>query len=313
MATILITGASSGIGNLAARALADHGHVVYASMRDLEGRNASPASELVDFATGTAGDIRPLELDVLRQESANGAITAILAEQPALDVVVHNAGHLVVGQAEAFSPEEMARLYDTNVLGAQRVNRAALPHLRAQHSGLLIWVSSTTFRGGHPPFMGPYVASKAAGDLLAQTYAYELIRFGIETSIVVPGAFTTGTSHFPHAGHPADEATTAAYERYRELRESLAERLAAITPAGAHPRAVGEEIARIVDLPAGQRPFRSVVDPTDDGARAVTEVAERARWDFARRIGIDDLLPTVSGVHATSDTATHPNRRIEHA
>ena len=92
------------------------------------------------------------------------------------------------------------------MLGTQRVNRAALPHLRAQGHGLLLWVGSSSTRGGTPPYLAPYFAAKAAMDAVAVSYAAELARFGIETSIVVPGAFTSGTNHFANAGHPADTA-----------------------------------------------------------------------------------------------------------
>jgi NAD(P)-dependent dehydrogenase (short-subunit alcohol dehydrogenase family) len=165
-----------------------------------------------------------------------------------------------------------------------------LPVMRTAQAGLVLWVSSTAVRGGFPPFLGPYAAAKAAMDSLAVTLSYELARFGIETSIVVPGAFTTGTQHFPNAGKPAGTATAAAYARYDGLLDQVGARLAALTPEHADPQAVADEIARIVALPAGERPFRSVIDFIDDGAGAVTEVAERAREDFARRIGIADLL-----------------------
>jgi NAD(P)-dependent dehydrogenase (short-subunit alcohol dehydrogenase family) len=128
-----------------------------------------------------------------------------------LDTVVHNAGHMVFGPAEAFTPEQFAELYDVNVLGTQRVNRAALPILRLQRRGLVVWVSSTSTRGGTPPWLAPYFAAKAGMDSLAVSYAGELARWGIETSIVVPGAYTKGTNHFAHAGAPADAARAAAY------------------------------------------------------------------------------------------------------
>ena len=287
---VLVTGASTGIGHLTARALAAAGHVVYASMRDVAGRNAPRVRELRDWAFAGGHDLRALELDVLSQASADAAIAAIVAEQGRLDVVVHNAGHLVIGPTEAFSPEEMIKAFDTNVLGAQRVNKAALPVLRAQESGLLLWVSSTTVRGGFPPFMGPYAAAKAAMDSIAVTMSYELARFGIETSIMVPGAITSGTAHFPNAGKPADQATAAAYARYDGLMDQVGARLAALMPADADPQRVADAIARIVSLPAGTRPFREVVDFIDDGAAAVTAVAEQVREQFAKRIGIDDLL-----------------------
>ncbi|TIU36102.1 MAG: SDR family NAD(P)-dependent oxidoreductase, partial [Mesorhizobium sp.] len=86
-------------------------------------------------------------------------------------------------------PEQLAQLYDVNVLGTQRVNRAVLPAMRSLGRGLMIWVGSSSTRRGTPPFLAPYFAAKAGMDALAQSYALELARFGIETSIVVPGAF----------------------------------------------------------------------------------------------------------------------------
>lgn len=293
---ILVTGASTGIGKLSARALALAGHTVYASMRDTAGRNSTAVRELVAFAKSHEVDLRAIELDVQSQASADAAIEAIYQEHGRLDVVVHNAGHLTIGPAEAFSPEEMIRAYDVNVLGAQRVNRAALPRFRAQQSGLLLWISSTTTRGGRPPFMGPYTAAKAAMDSLAVDYAYELARFGVETSIVVPGAFTKGTAHFPNAGRPADAATAADYDaRYEGLLDAIGTRLSALMPDDADPQAVADEVTRIVNLPAGSRPFRSIIDFVGDGYKEVSEVADQVRIDFAHRMGIADLLtPTLT-------------------
>ena len=132
---ILITGASSGFGALAARALARSGHTVYASMRGTTGRNAKQVKEVQKFASENNVDLRAVELDVASQESADAAIQTILAEFGRLDVVIHNAGHMVFGPAEAFTPEQLAELYDINVLSTQRVNRSALPQLRKQGRG----------------------------------------------------------------------------------------------------------------------------------------------------------------------------------
>src|SRR5690348_8524309 len=155
---ILITGASSGFGALAARALARAGHTVYASMRDTAGRNAPRVTEAKQYAAEHGADLRTVELDVGSQASADAAVNTIIAENGRLDVVVHNAGHMVFGPAEGFTPEQLAQLYDVNVLGTQRVNRAALPQLRKQGKGLVVWVSSTSTRGGTPPYLGPYFA-----------------------------------------------------------------------------------------------------------------------------------------------------------
>jgi NAD(P)-dependent dehydrogenase (short-subunit alcohol dehydrogenase family) len=289
--TIIITGASSGFGAMTARHLADAGHTVYASMRDIAGRNAKAAADAADYAKQHDVDLRVLEMDVSSQDSVDAAIGTALSESDALDVIVHNAGHMVLGPLEAFTPEELTAVYDTNVLSTQRVNRAVLPHMRNRRRGLIVWVGSSSTRGGTPPYLGPYFAAKAAEDSLAVTYAAEVARFGIETTIVVPGAFTTGTNHFANAGHPADGVSVAAYEElYAGLTEAVGQKLAEETPADADPEEVARQIARVVDLPHGERPFRVHIDPLDDGAAEVNAVGDRVRERFYRRVGLADLL-----------------------
>ena len=289
---ILITGASSGFGNLAARALGRAGHTVYAGMRATAGRNAEAVAGLAELSAATAIDIRGLEMDVQDQASIDAAIATILAEQHRLDVVVHNAGHMVLGPAEAFTTQQLADLYDINVLSTQRVNRAVLPHLRARGDGLVVWVASSSTRGGHPPFLAPYFAAKAGMDALAESYAAELIKFGIETVIVVPGAYPSGTNHFARAGAPADQRRAAEYdELYGKLREVIGQNLAGVFPDGHDPAEVADEIVRVIDLPAGQRPFRTHIDPSRDGSEVVSAVNDRIRAEFYHRVGIAELLP----------------------
>jgi len=209
---ILITGASSGFGRLTAEALAKAGNTVYASMRDIAGRNPKNAAEMAETSKRDGVDLRAIELDVQSEPSIDVAVKKIMAESGKIDVLVHNAGHMMFGPAEAFLPEQFAVQYDVNVLGTQRVNRAVLPHMRAAKQGLLLWISSSSSAGGTPPYLAPYFAAKAAMDSLAVLYARELSRWGIETTNVVPGAFTKGTNHFAHSGRPADEARVAEYE-----------------------------------------------------------------------------------------------------
>ncbi|MDT0385945.1 SDR family oxidoreductase [Streptomyces dubilierae] len=288
---VVITGASSGFGALTARVLADAGHTVYAGMRQTATRNAPQAQAAADYAQGHGVDLRTLELDVTSQESVDAAIDRVIAEHGRIDVLIHNAGHMVTGPAEAFTPAQLAEVYDVNVLSTQRVNRAALPHLRAAGNGLVIWVSSSSVKGGTPPYLAPYFAAKAAMDSLAVSYAAELARWGVETSIVVPGSFTSGTNHFAHSGHPSDGAVESAYEtRYPGLMEQVAEKLAALAPQDADASLVSDEIARIVALPAGQRPYRVHIDPADDGSEEVSNVADRIRGEFLTRVGLVDLL-----------------------
>src|SRR5262249_43475977 len=138
---ILVTGASSGFGRLAANALAQSGHIVYGSMRETAGRNASQVMDVAAYAREQRVDLRAIELDVSSDGSVDVGVSRVIDAHGRIDVVVHNAGHMVFGPAEAFTPAQLAELYDINVISTQRVNRAALPHMRRQGEGLLVWVS----------------------------------------------------------------------------------------------------------------------------------------------------------------------------
>ncbi len=289
---ILITGSSSGFGELTAKALAKSGHIVYASMRDVSGKNAKKASELAAHARDAKVDLQTVELDVGSEDSAVSAVETIVRERKHLDVVVHNAGHMTFGPLEAYTPEQIASEYDINVVSTQRVNRAVLPIMRKQRSGLLIWNSSSSAAGGTPPYLGPYFAAKAGMDALAVSYARELTRWGIETSIVSPGAFTKGTNHFANASAPDDKQRLADYENgpFRGFGERVQQAFASIVPPDADVSTVADAMVAIVNAPRGQRPFRVGVDPTDDGSMVVNPILDRVRAEMLRRIGLEDLL-----------------------
>jgi len=289
---IVITGASSGMGQLTAHALAKAGHTVYATMRDTAGRNKSQVEAAAKFSADHKVDLRTIELDVLNQESVDTAIQKIIADNGRIDVLIHNAGHMVFGPAEAFLPEQLAELYDVNVLSTHRVNRAALPQLRKQKQGLVIWVSSSSAAGGTPPYLAPYFAAKAGMDAMAVVMSRELTLWGIETSIIVPGAFTGGTNHFAHSGRPADKEREAEYENgpYKGFSERVMKGFASIVPPDADAAAVGEAIVNVVNAPFGKRPYRVHVDPTSDGAEVTNMVLDRVRAELLHRIGLDDVL-----------------------
>jgi NAD(P)-dependent dehydrogenase (short-subunit alcohol dehydrogenase family) len=291
MPIVLITGASTGIGDLTARALAEAGHTVYASMRGINHRNADHARELLDIADRDDVDLRVVELDVQSQDSVDQAVKTVIDEAGQLDVVVHNAGHMSIGYTEAFTVEELAHQFDINAFSVQRVNRAVLPHMRERRSGTLLYVGSTT-TVSVPPFLGPYVASKFAFDALAQVTAYEVSQFGIETVIVMPGAFTRGTNHFPNASLASDQAIAAAYvaldpmvERYGAATEGLF--APGVDP---DPRTVADEIARLLALPVGAKPLRSVIDFTGSNVEEVNATNLASSADFLARMGFGELL-----------------------
>lgn len=157
--------------------------------------------------------------------------------------------------------------------------------------GLLLWVGSSSTRGGTPPFLAPYFAAKAAMDALAVSYAAETVKFGIDTTILVPGAFTHGTNHLATSGRPDDLARASEYdELYGELAKEIPGKLAALDPATADVADVARAAVRVVGLQQGKRPFRVHVDPTNDGAEVASAVADRLRVEFYRRAGITELL-----------------------
>jgi hypothetical protein len=107
-----------------------------------------------------------------------------------------------------------------------------------------------------------------------------------------PGRHGISCNHFAHAGAPADQRRAAEYEElYGKLREVINQNVAGIFPGGHDAAEVADEIVRVIGLPAGQRPFRTHIDPSRDGSEVVCAVSERVRAEFYHRIGIAELLP----------------------
>jgi NAD(P)-dependent dehydrogenase (short-subunit alcohol dehydrogenase family) len=279
-------------------------------MHETKGRNATQVEAARKFAEEKNVDLRTAELDVGSQESADRAVREILRDAKRLDVIIHNAGHMVFGPAEAFTPEQLAELYDVNVLSTQRVNRSALPVLRKQGGGLLIWIGSSSTRGGTPPYLAPYFAAKAGMDAMAVSYAGELARWNIETTIIVPGAFPSGTSHFANAGKPGDTARISEYASgaTATLGEEIVQGFARSAAPDADVTEVANAIVKVVDAPFGKRPFRVHVDPANDGAEVVNGVADRVRSELLRNMGLGDLLhPTPHPAKGASPNISSPD------
>jgi hypothetical protein len=129
-------------------------------------------------------------------------------------------------------------------------------------------------------------------DALAVSYAGELARWNVETSIIVPGAFTSGTNHFANAGSPADKPRVAEYEAgpTATLAKEIMDGFAATAVPDADVLDVAKAIVKVVDMPFGTRPFRVHIDPADDGAEVVNGVADRVRNEALRNMGLADLL-----------------------
>jgi NAD(P)-dependent dehydrogenase (short-subunit alcohol dehydrogenase family) len=261
--TVLITGAGSGMGLHTAQTLALQGHKVYAGIRDPQGRNIHKSTRLHEYVESNGKRIDIVDLDILIDESCKNAIQKVIEKEGIIDVVIHNAAHLFIGHSEAFTPEQIASSVNTNALGAHRLNRAVLPYMRSQASGLILYVGSG-ITNVTAPFMAPYVIGKAAMDALAENTAYEVSQFGIETTILMPGVFMDGTSHFETAEFPKDEAVLKEYDRLQKDYNNYEPGLRNLFRFGDAPiQGVADKIAQILALPKGQRPLRDTVDYSD--------------------------------------------------
>ena len=182
--------------------------------------------------------------------------------------------------------------YDVNCIGTHRLNRLVLPHMRKARKGLLVWVGSSSTRGGVPPYLGPYFAAKAGMDALAVCYAGELTLWGIETSIIVPGAYSKGTSHFAHAATPVDKAVSAEYEQgaYKGYSQRILDGHVRVEPNDSDPEDVARAIVDVVGTQYGKRPFRVHVGTEADRSHIVNPVADFAREETIKGMDLKDLL-----------------------
>lgn len=273
--TIVITGCSSGFGKLAAVKLAQGGNRVYATMRDIGGRNSEKAEELRSISKEQGLDIRPLELDVTSTDSVNAAAHQVDEESGSADVVVNNAGQMYVGITECFDEHELARQLDINVVGVHRMNRAFLPAMRASGTGLVINISSVAGRISIP-FFGVYHASKWALEGYCQSLRYELASSGVDVVVIEPGPFSTAL--FGTSPAPADkDGRTSTY--IQNVPQSLADMSEAFgqmfdnDEVPTDPMIVVDRMVELVEMQSGTRPFRSVcgVDFDVSGMNATCE------------------------------------------
>ena len=286
---ILITGTSSGFGQRTAHTLARRGHHVFASMRGIDGKNAETAETMRRWAATESAQLEVLELDIIDQATIGKATQRILTSAGRIDVVVNNAASASAGLLEAFSLNEVRASFENVAFGALRVDKAVLPTMRQQRSGLLIHVSST---GGRiiVPFVSPYSAGKAALEAFAEEFSFELAPFGIESIIVEPGGFLTeGLASGAAIAFPTDQEILAEYgemaTKPQEMFAGFGEAFSG--PDAPDPQEVADAIADLVDLPAGQRPLRTVVGSLlTAGVRELNEQYDKSRQQLHSSLGM---------------------------
>ena len=277
---VLITGSSTGFGRLIAETLARRGHTVYATMRDPGGRNAKNAGEIRALAKRESLPLHVLEMDVTDDASVERAVDTAAEQAGRIDVAINNAGYALVGLAEGVTLEQARQLMDTNYFGPVRVNRAVLPHMRRQRSGLLLHISSGAGRVVLPTF-GFYCASKFALEALAESYHYELAAQGIESVIVEPGAYQTPV--FSNIVMAADQARTETYGVANQISAKVNGALAA---AAGNPQEVADAVLQIVETPAGERKLRYRVSAASLGVDEINALSESVQGKLLVAFGL---------------------------
>lgn len=287
--TVLITGASTGFGRDAAERLARRGHRVYATMRDIGNRNAENRTALEQLARDEDVELHVLELDVTREASVQRAVETALDDAGHIDVVINNAGFAGVGVSEAYTPEQFQQMFDVNLFGVVRVNRAVLPSMRERRSGLLIHISSGAGRVTVPA-MASYCASKHALEAMTDALRFELLPFGIDAILVEPGIYRTRI--FDRNLEPADRARVASYGDAAQYAERVWDTfLSAINAPGAPgSEEVAEVLVRLVEAGPGERPFRTVVSaPIVQLLTPYNETSEALRPVVAQIFNVPEL------------------------
>ncbi len=291
---VLITGSSTGFGRLFAETLARHGHTTFATMRDPGGRNAANASEIRDLAKKESLPLHVLEMDVTDDASVEKAVRTAADQAGRIDVAINNAGYGLSGLEEAVTTEQAQEIMDTNFFGSVRVNRAVLPHMRRQRSGLLLHVSSGAGRLVIPGF-GFYCATKFALEALAEAYHYELASQGIESSIVQPGAYQTDI--FGSFVVAADQVRT---ETYGVANQIPAKINSVLTTKAGNPQEVADAVLRIVETTPGQRQLRYRVSPTSLGVDEINAVSENVQARMLEAFGLTAATAFVQRSAASS-------------
>jgi NAD(P)-dependent dehydrogenase (short-subunit alcohol dehydrogenase family) len=280
---VLITGTSSGFGRLIAETLAREKFQVFATMRSVKGRNAAAAGEITAVAKHESLSLQTLELDVTDDLSVESAVSKVVLQCGRIDVLVNNAGHGIMDLAETVTMAQAQRQFDTNFFGVLRMNRAVLPIMKRQGSGLLLHVSSGAGRLAIPG-MGLYCASKFAMEALAETYRYELASLGIDSVVIEPGAYATPIMEKLERGE--DPGRKGGYGEMAEIPEKIQAKIAS---SRANPQEIADIVLQVIETPAGHRRLRYRLGPGGPGVQRINALTDEVQAQLLEALGITAL------------------------
>ena len=310
--TILITGATAGIGRTTALHLASRGHRVIAS-----GRKADQLASLREEAQRTGKTIDTVLLDVTREDSIAQAKAEVdrLTGGRGVDVLVNNAGYGLVGPLSEVTDADLRTQYDTNVFGLMAVTRAFIPAMRERGAGRIVNVSSM---GGRMtfPFMGAYNSTKYAVESLSDALRAELQPFGIHVSMIEPGVIRTNfaDTSMGFVDQYKDSAYKGAIAKAQRMRDLMEK-----TASG--PQVIANAIRKAVER---RRPAARYVAPFSTWFALLFKVLLPTRsWDWMMRrfsfltrkhLGIDAAsaptgpTPTAPSGGASNGKSSRPSR-----
>ncbi len=292
---VLITGSSTGFGRLMAETLARNGHTVFATMRDPAGRNAANVAGIRELAKKESLALHVLEMDVTDEVSVEQAVRTAVEQAGRIDVAINNAGYGISGLMEATTTEQAQQIMNTNFFGCVRVNRAVLPYMRRQRSGLLLHISSGAGRLVIPGF-GFYCATKFAMEALGEAYHYELAGQGIESSIVEPGAYQTAV--FGNFVIAADKTRTETYGAANDIAGKVG---TALTSSAGNAQELADAVLRIVETPAGKRELRYRVSVSNLGIDEINALCANTQARMLGAFGLSDAIRFVQRTAAGGD------------
>lgn len=280
--TVLITGATDGLGKAMALLLAQRGYRVFAA-----GRSADKRAELDRLAAAKRLPLETLHLDVCDDASVQSAVQSVLHSAGSLDILINNAGVAYVATIEDLNMDDWHRQFETNFFGAVRVTQAVLPHMRQRRKGRIVLLSSIVGLITVPA-QGAYCATKHALEALGDALRLELHPFGIQTILIEPGYIVTGIQHASRqlAMPYEDKMRNGPYTRLYSLF------IANAKEAGAKSRTTPEDCAHIV--------ARAIESPNPAARYTVTPVATAVKYFrrllpdsafdslFLRRFGLAD-------------------------
>ncbi len=228
---VLITGATSGMGELTAATLANTGYKVYAGTRDKENLESQ------------ISNITNIYLDVTKTDSIKEAVKTIIKEEGKIDILVNNAGYGLLATVEDGTDEEMFDQFDVNVFGLLKMIREVLPHMRKENSGVIINISSFLGKMGLP-LLAHYNASKYAVEGIVDSLRFEVAPFGIRVHSIQSGLFGT---NFVKKGLVANAQTTSEDSPYKSLVSHFVPIVGKAINEGPNPQPIADAVKNIIE------------------------------------------------------------------